>query len=513
MAPDVTQLPLWWDESPQGAVEDPPSDRGSAAARTWDVVIVGAGIAGLLAADRLLGSGRTVCLLDADAVGRGVSSQATVKVTPGHGVLTADLVQRHGEDEATRYQRLQDAGFRTLASLVEQLPEDVGWATAPHQVQVGTARRRQEIDTLVRIAQEAGTPHSRTEGRLGARGPGIGYEESAVVHPVRLLHSLARRVRRSGACLVQHAAVVGVDDSGSGGVLTVRTRDGLTARAGHVLVATHTPAVDPDLHTFRMRVLRHYAIALPVAERAGSTLTVDDDGTWSTRDVELPDGRPGVVVVGNAHRTGAEQPLNPWSVLAAWAHQRLPTSAPTHRWASQDLTPPDHLPYVGPTRRNERILVETGFRSWGFTTAAAAADMIVDTLDGKDGVPPAWSARRLAVRHGGGPLVADGAWTARSLVGGYARLAVRPLTADDDPTALRPGEGKVVGSALDPVAVSRDDDGALLAVSARCTHVGCIVHWNRWARSWDCPCHGSRFAADGTVLHGPATSPLPSRQA
>ncbi len=289
-----------------------------------------------------------------------------------------------------------------------------------------------------------------------------------------------------------------------GGRLRLRVEAGAEILARDVLIASHAPVHDPDGHALRVEVLRHAAIAVtaPVGEVPS---TYDVDG-MSTRPVQLPDGSPGAVVVGSARRAGSMSPGD-WSRNHEWAVHAFGAGPITHSWGAQDLRSFDLLPYVGRTRRSPHVIVATALNGWGFTNAAAIADRIPALLDGSTrrtpdiGGPP-WQAERLFPNGGVGDTAATMGWVGRSLVGDH----VKALLTDDD--ELKPGEGRVVGGPLSPRAECVTADGVRHCVSARCTHVGCLVRWNATEESWDCPCHGSRFAPDGTVLEGPARAPL-----
>jgi Rieske Fe-S protein len=214
-------------------------------------------------------------------------------------------------------------------------------------------------------------------------------------------------------------------------------------------------------------------------------------------------------------RTGQIPDADPWADLARAAHVGFGAGEPAFTWATQDLSTPDLLPYVGRTRREPHVLIATGFGGWGFTNAAAVAATLPAILDtdtdtdedsstagsGASHVP--WQARRLWPHGGVTATLTDGAWVAGSLAGDTLRA-----TGHLSNPSLDPGQGQVVGGPLHPKAVSTAQDGTVHVLSARCTHLGCLVRWNTWEQSWDCPCHGSRFAPDGSVLHGPASQPL-----
>jgi Rieske Fe-S protein len=164
----------------------------------------------------------------------------------------------------------------------------------------------------------------------------------------------------------------------------------------------------------------------------------------------------------------------------------------------------DHAPFIGwSSSLGQAYLVATGFNAWGITTGTAAAILIADLVDGKENDwLKLFDATRLKPVAGAAELAKGTAGTAAHLIGGYVRRKPHDLAS------VGAGEGAVLKVDGHNVAAYRDEAGTLHACSAVCTHMGCIVGWNETDRTWDCPCHGSRFALDGSVIHGPAVSPL-----
>jgi Rieske Fe-S protein len=176
-----------------------------------------------------------------------------------------------------------------------------------------------------------------------------------------------------------------------------------------------------------------------------------------------------------------------------------------YRWSAQDYQTVDGLPYVGRlTRRDERVLVATGFRKWGMTNGTAAAEILANGILGRDNPwATAFDATRIAPQASVAAIFSENLGVAWHFVTDRIEALRAPTVG-----SLRAGEGAVVKHDGAPAACYRDHDGALHAVSPTCTHLGCQVKFNAAERSWDCPCHGSRFDVDGRVLEGPAVKDL-----
>jgi Rieske Fe-S protein len=217
-----------------------------------------------------------------------------------------------------------------------------------------------------------------------------------------------------------------------------------------------------------------------------------------------------LIVGGEGHSTGSgEAKPERFERLEEFARRHWDVAAITHRWSAQDASPWDHLPLIGPYRPGSRRLwVSTGFMKWGLATATFAAGIVADRIAGRDNP---WSATfaptRVSLRSAH-ELAELGAKFTVDLIGDRLRPP-QGLAASRVPR----GQARVVPDGLGKKGVYRDDDGALHAVSLRCTHLGCLLRFNAAERSWDCPCHGSRFDVDGRVLEGPAVHPLARRDA
>ena len=224
--------------------------------------------------------------------------------------------------------------------------------------------------------------------------------------------------------------------------------------------------------------------------------------TRSIRSFADLDGTDHVIVGGEGHKTGFSEPADHYRSLESDLVERFSAGPADYRWAAHDHVPIDQIPFFGQlTPWNKRILTATGFNKWGLAAGIAAADALSERVAGrKDPYGGHFDTSRLNLRASIGELMKERGSDAFRF---FADRLRRSPSADP-----APGEGKLVGSGLAQHAVYRDEDGTVHRLSARCTHVGCIVAWNPEERTWDCPCHGSRFDATGEVLQGPASAPL-----
>jgi Rieske Fe-S protein len=278
-------------------------------------------------------------------------------------------------------------------------------------------------------------------------------------------------------------------------------------RADHVVLATNAPITSKGLFFARAHPWRAYAVAahVPRGTLAGGTWINAGSPIRSLRTAPLDASEQLLIVVGEAHRVGQEDDTEShYDALAEFLEDNFPGTEVRYRWSTQDEFSIDGLPFIGRVGEpDSHVHVATGFGGWGLTNGSVGALVIRDAiLDRPNPWARVFDPNRSALAHGVGSLVTENVNVAKQLVVG--RLRGRP----DDLEGIVRGSGAVVSIEGQRAAVFRAEDGALHAVSGSCTHMGCVVEWNAAERTWDCPCHGSRFATDGTVLHGPATTPL-----
>ena len=327
----------------------------------------------------------------------------------------------------------------------------------------------------------------------------ITYPEQLLIQPVDYLHHLARDLVRNGQTIVTKTPVLSVQGRRPYRVTT----DTITVTADHVVVATHAPiGRTPWLLPLTQR--RHQAAVVETSEPVPCALDVDDG--WSVRPIPTREGF--AIVVGGERAVGSDE-NEARADMENWVHETLGGKI-VDRWSSQDVFSRDLLPFVGALGVRQGVVTATGFGSWGLAHGTAAGIDIAQRVVGGRPRWESWDWNLSSRRASGmvGPVALNSLESAKTLV----RSRVAPLRGvakrGSATESLEPGDGMVVQSARGALAVSVGHDGIRRECSATCTHLGCLVTWNRAQQSWDCGCHGSRFAPTGEVLHGPAVSPL-----
>ncbi len=329
----------------------------------------------------------------------------------------------------------------------------------------------------------------------------VRFDAQAQFHPRRYCLALVAAIPGDGSHVFERSRATGVDE---GSPCVVRTEAG-AVEADHVVLATHLPFLDRGGFFAKCHPSRSYALAARVDGGAPTGMYLSADSP--TRSVRAALDDEFVILGGEGHRVGEDPDTRRrYQALEAWARQHFSVRDVAYRWSAQDYTPVDGVPFVGRLLPGSRVLVATGFNKWGMTNGTAAAVIMADLIAGRDNSwAEVFDATRLRSLASGKLLTANMS-TARHFIGDrLSTLKVRPAEE------LRPGEGAIVSVGSRKVAAYRDDEGSLHAVSPVCTHQYCMVSFNTAERTWDCPCHGSRFTVDGQVLEGPAVEDLDGR--
>ena len=471
-----------------------------------DVAVLGGGMAGLMAALFLKRDGARVAVLEAGRVAQGVTAYTTAKVSSLHGIHYQSVASSFGDDGARAYGQANEAAIERIEALVEELGIDCDWRRKPAYVYAEDDRGREKVQDEVQAALKAGLKASfTTETDLPWEVTGaIRVEDQAEFHPRKFLLAIAEQIPGEGSHVFENTMARDVKD---GEPARVETDQGQIVVADHVIVATHFPFLDRGGYFARMHPERSYALGLYVSGHAPQGMYLSTESPSHTVRSHPTERGELVIAGGESHKVGqsGEDTADRVARLEDWARERFDVTEIAYRWSTQDNMPVDGVPYIGKYWPGAtRLWVATGFKKWGLTNGVAAAEILADLIGGRTNpwaslfdpnrFKPAAQAKELVKEN------ANVGWRfVRDKVGGG------DFSSLDE---IEPGQGGLVREGAGKVAAYRDEQGELHVLSPTCTHMGCTVKWNTAERSWDCPCHGSRFHYDGTVLQGPALDGL-----
>jgi glycine/D-amino acid oxidase-like deaminating enzyme/nitrite reductase/ring-hydroxylating ferredoxin subunit len=475
-----------------------------------DVAVLGAGIAGITAATLLKEAGKTVALLDSKEVLRGVTGYTTAKLTSGHTLIYSAITSIFGPGEARLYADANEAAIAHVRRVVDERGIDCDLETATNYVYTESRDEVEKIRDEVEAARAAGLGVSfvdETPLPFPVAGA-VRQENQAQFHARKYLLPLVETIPGEGSHVFQETRAVSVED---GEPCRVETNRGVVT-ARDVIVATHLSILDRGLFFAKTSPKRSYVVGIPVEPGSApeGMFISTETPVHSIRSTPLDGGRRLLLVGGEGHKAGQEKDTRRrYAALEDWARSRFGAEDVEYRWSTHDNYSVDRVPFVGRlTRRADHVYVATGFGGWGMTNGTVAALIVSDAILGRANQwAGLYDSTRLPRVRGFGRLAKENAnvgmhWFADRLPG-------RKGDVDDIPA----GEGRIVDLNGERAAVYKDENGELTAVSATCTHLGCIVGWNTAERTWDCPCHGSRFDTSGRVIQGPAVRDLEPKTA
>lgn len=462
-----------------------------------DVVVVGAGICGILTAYYLKQEGKKVIVVEADTVGGGQTHNTTAKITAQHGLFLDTLVQTVGYSQAKQYTDVNRRAINEYENLIRDNKIDCDFLRLPSLLytcvpkgEQALAREKTSALTLG-VECEYGTSCDLPFPVKGV----LSFPGQAQFNPLPFLYTLAGQLE-----IYEHTKALSTDSH------TVYTDKG-TISCGNIVFACHFPFRNfPGYYFLRMHQERSYiaAVELPpsaVTPPAGSLSSmyygIDDDG------LSFRQYKNTILIGGQGHRTGKNTEPHRYDYLKRKAKEYWPDSRIACTWSAQDCMPLDNIPYIGVfSSKQPDWYIATGFKKWGMTSAMAAALILRDLICGR----PSPYGKVFSPNR---PLYSSSLKTLRTEIKEVStalsrEFLTRPGSKEAELETLHRGESRIVSLNGKKVGIYRDQDGRLYAVSTKCPHLGCQLGWNPEELTWDCPCHGSRFDYKGNLIDGPA---------
>ncbi len=459
-----------------------------------DVAVVGAGVAGIMTAWYLKQAGARVALVERNHLVAGETHHTTAHLTGLPDAEFSRLRRALGSTKARGVWDSEMAAIDLLEHAVRRNNIDCGFERVPAVKYAPTHKDVRSLEREMRAMRKLGIDLEETTDVPLPHAAAFRIQGQAKINPVRFLRSIAAMIPGDGSHVFEHSPV----HHAVNGV--VRTHDGFV-RSEAIVLATHYPFGDlrivPKLHPSLT-----YAIAVTGRHRLRNELYFDNLDPYHY--IRLHDRY--VIIGGEDHPIGTPAAGEEhWARLVEFTRQTvMENPVVRHQWCGEVLETLDSLPYVGHHSSASSRYIATGFAGTGITWGTLAARINADLILGRpNAFADLFDPDRIGRLRGIRRAVRYNVSVAHQLVRGWSQPK-----SDEHIDALRPGEGVVVHHGLHPVAVSVDENGEVRAVSAVCTHLGCIVAWNPAAKTWDCPCHGSRYEADGEVHTGPATRRL-----
>lgn len=465
-----------------------------------DVAIVGGGMVGITSAYILKNKGLKVAIIEGHRIAQGTTGHTTAKITSQHGLIYDKLITKFSEEKAKQYANANEAAIDFIANLVQEKDIDCDFSRRPAYVYTQRDEYVKKIEKEVEAASKLGLKASyEATVPLPFQVKGaIKFADQAQFHPLKYLYKLAKEIPGDGSYIFELSKVLDIEEGETCKLLTSR---GHKVTASQVIIASHFPFYDGfGMYFTKIHVEKSYVLGVKIRDKfpEGMFITAEEPGR-SLRSQRYKDSEI-ILVGGEHHKTGSEIQTNiHYENLAKFAQESFDVQEILYRWSTQDCTTVDGLPYIGHlTSKTPNLFVATGFAKWGMTNSTVAANILADLItQGESPFAPVYDPARLNIMAAGPTLVSQNLDVAVKFVSG--KISSAPQNLD-----IKRGEAQVIKVEGGKAGAYRDENDELFVVDITCTHLGCELVWNEAEKTWDCPCHGSRFNYKGENIEGPA---------
>ncbi|MRX71542.1 FAD-dependent oxidoreductase [Bacillus lacus] len=471
-----------------------------------DVAVIGAGITGITAAYLLAKEGKKVTVLEANEILNGTTAHTTAKITAQHGIIYDELISHFGLENTKLYYDANQEALEFIRNLVKSENIHCDFSDQDAVIFTNEEPYLEQLQKEYQAYQKLNIDSTYDSEMLLdlPMKAALTMKHQAQFHPLKYLVHLVEKLKDEGVSFYEHTTA---EDIQEGDVSKVITRSGHSVEADAVIVATHYPFYDGKGFYFsRLHAERSYSVAVKAEKDLEAGMYINaEQPSRSVRYTQNEAGEKVLIIGGEGHKTGqSENTLKHYEALQSFSDEHFGIQEFPNRWSTQDLFTLDQVPYIGKiTANSQNIYVATGFRKWGMSNGTAAALLLTDLIVGRENrYADLFTPSRFKADPGVKEFIKENTNVAVELVKGKVEGADKKLEE------LNLDEGAVVKVNGKRAGAYRDSAGQVHLVDTTCTHMGCEVEWNNGERSWDCPCHGSRFDYAGEVLEGPAVKPL-----
>jgi glycine/D-amino acid oxidase-like deaminating enzyme/nitrite reductase/ring-hydroxylating ferredoxin subunit len=471
-----------------------------------DVAILGAGIAGINCAYLLTQIGYTVALIDARKISHGVTGHTTAKITSQHNLIYKYIIDNFGFEKAEKYAKANEDAIKKYREIVEEEEIDCdlfkrdAFVYADQEGDVG--RINDEIDATKRLGIKSDFVEN-LDFPFEAYGA-IRFKNQAQFNPIKYMQELLEKIENYNEenKIFENTIALNVKE---GSPCTITTNKG-SLKANHIIISTHYPLLDQESKYYtKMYQKRSHILVAKIADKFPEGMYISSNKNFkSFRDYSINNEKV-LLIGGERYRPGEDTSIvEKTKRLEDYAKKTFNVKSLDYIWSTQDNVTLDRIPYIGKLNENsEKMYVATGFGGWGMTTGMVAATILRDEIEG---IVNPWSD--VFNPHRGLNFKAHRKFISQGI--NVAKVFTKskiPLKKTDE-IKIKKNTGAVINFKGKKTGVYKDSKGKIFALENKCTHMGCSLSWNDSEKSWDCPCHASRFNHDGEVIHGPATKNL-----
>lgn len=518
-----------------------------------DICIIGGGLTGLTTAYNLSKYKIRTVLIEKDEIGRQASGNSTAKITSQHGLIYKYLTDSKGKEFARKYYEANERAINKIEEIIQKENIDCGFEHVPAYIFTQSIQEvekiKDEVDAVNAFGGKAKLIEAKdiainklnsvdyvdnSNEKLKISGDniekenlnlekdvvkermkqilpikaliGIEFENQAQFNPYKYANALAKICSNSGVKLYEHSKAVDVDTEDGDEYYVITLENGCKIKAKYLIIATKYPIVNiPGFYFMKMYQSTSYAVAMQTKQRLFEGMYINsEEPTISLRTAKIGDEYL-LIVVGSDHKTGAPIDLsNSYRYLEEIAKSLCPEGSIKYHWNTEDCITLDKIPYIGKfSGLWENAYVATGFKKWGITTSHIAAEIITDQILGQENeyeeIFKATRVEPVKNRKEVGNMVKES----------INSLIVRKLEVpQEEANQIQAGEGKIVEVNGQKIGIYKDEKGEVYKVNPICKHLGCELAWNNLEKTWDCPCHGSRYDYKGNLIYGPSVKNL-----
>lgn len=470
-----------------------------------EYLIVGAGLTGLHTAYLLSDISSNIVIVDANKVGSGSSGRNTGKVTSSHGLIYDYISQKYGDKSSKLYYEANEEGLRLIKDIVQKYNIDCNFETVPNYIFTTEDEGLEEIKKEYKACERLGIPYeylNNIEGFPIKIKGALKLDNQAQFDSKKYMNKLAQIICEKGVSIYENTPVLGLDTDKDEYIAKVNGDNEIKAKT--VIIASSNPWHDSlGLYFSKEQAYRSYLTLSKLNKPIAKGMYINVEKPSKTIRVYHENDRDYLVCGGFDHKTGkCDDECKIFGSIVEFAKNNFKIGMLEYRWSTQDYITTDNIPYIGHINNNtNNLYIATGFCKWGITTSAVAAIIFKDLITNgeckyKEVFNPSRTGSYLNMKY-----LKENSIVAYDYIKGKLKKGHTDCQVEKE-------EGKVVIINGDKYGAYRDKDGKLYVVDITCTHLGCELKFNSFEKSWDCPCHGSRFSYDGSILNGPALKPL-----
>lgn len=464
-----------------------------------DIAIVGGGMTGITSAYLLKKEGLKVVVIDAGRIIHGTSGHTTAKITSQHGLIYNKLLGNFGRELTQQYASSNEAALAFIRKLIQEENIECDFSDQNAYTYTQDDNYIKGIEEEAHLAATLGINSQYIESiplPINIKAA-VCFRDQAQFHPRKYLYTLQKNIPGDGCYIFENTRIMDIKE---GSPCTLLTEHGNSIKAEKVIIASHYPCYDgKGLYFTRLYPERSYALGVKTTEDfPGGMYITAEDPSRSLRYTPYNNGKL-LIVGGEHHKTGQGENMNSHYIkLRDFISNIFTIEDIPYRWSTHDYTTPDDSPYIGNlTSNTPNIFVATGYKKWGMTTSTVAAIMLRDFITkGESPWKDIYNPSRKNINTTLDTIIEENIDVAKHYFKGK-------LSELENNVLINNGEAKIVDVNGTRAGAYRDENGELHIVDTSCPHVGCELNWNNAEKTWDCPCHGSRFTIDGDIVEGP----------